>query len=150
MRYLQFLPTFFLGVALATAANSSPDQLAKIKTIYVAPLEGQNQAITSMLREKLISTLTKIQGISIVDDEESADAVLTGTGVMEATTSEYGHPRFFIQGGVHLTSKNGGVIVWAANIASSRYARSASSSFAENVAKSLGRAFTDTQQKKGS
>jgi hypothetical protein len=52
---------------------------------------------------------------------------------------EYGHVRYHVQDGMRLISKEGGVVLWADNISSDRFAHSASSSFAENVAKSLAR-----------
>jgi TolB-like protein len=146
MRHLQYLAFFFAAAVVASAADS-PEHLKDVKAIYVAPLEGQNTEVADMLRAKLISTLTKIQGISVVEDEDNADAILTGSGLLQSATNEYGHTHYVIQGGMRLISKEGGVVLWADNITSSRFARSASSSFAENVAKSLGRIFADRQKK---
>jgi hypothetical protein len=90
--------------------------------------------------------LAKLQTVSIVEDEENADAILTGSGLVQTATSEYGHTRYLIQAGMRLISKESGVVLWADNVSSSRFARSASSSFAEIVAKSLGRVFADKQK----
>jgi hypothetical protein len=146
LRYLRYLAFFFAALVVASAADS-PERLKEVKAIYVAPLEGQNGPVVDMLRAKVISALAKIQGISIVEEEENADAILTGSGLIETATSEYGHPHYLVQAGLRLISKQGGVVLWADDIASGRFARSASSSFAENVAKSLGRLFADRQKK---
>jgi hypothetical protein len=140
MRYLRYLVFVLTAVAAASAAGS-PAALKDVKAIYVAPLEGQNGPVADMLHSKLIGALAKVDGISIVEDEENADAILTGSGLIETPMSEYGHVRYHVQGGMRLISKEGGVVLWADNISSDRFAHSASSSFAENVAKSLARLF---------
>ncbi len=133
-------------VGFASAAAASLEHLKDVKAIYVAPLEGENTPLADMLHAKLISALAKLQGISIVEDEENADAILTGSGLIQTATSEYGHVHCRIQGGMRLVSKDGGVVLWADDVVSSRFARSASSSFAESVGKSLGRLFADRQK----
>jgi TolB-like protein len=130
-----------MAAMLATAADPS-DKLAKVKTIFVAPLEGPNNDYSQMLHEKVISGLMKVPGISVVDDETNADAILTVTSFLESHPTEYGHTRYLMQGGVRLTAKDGGLVLWADNITSSHFARSASSSFADNLAKSLNRAIS--------
>src|SRR3954453_15226986 len=137
MRYLRCLALLFTAVFVVSAA-SSLEKLKEIKTIYVAPLAGADQPVADMLHAKLIGALSKMDGISIVEDEENADAILTGSGLLQSAAGEYGRVHYHLQGGMRLISKEGGVILWAGNVASSRFARSASSSFAENVAKSLG------------
>jgi hypothetical protein len=144
MRFFVYCVLLAMTSILAPAADSS-DKLGKVKSIFVAPLEGQNQPVSEMLREKLIGSLVKISGIVIVDDESNADAILTFTGVEQTLPTEYGHIRYLIQGGVRLTTKDDGIVLWAENVSSSRFARSASTSFADNVAKSLGRALTGHQ-----
>jgi hypothetical protein len=146
MRYVRYLAFFFAAVVLASAADS-PEHLKDVKAVYVAPLEGQNTPVVDMLHTKLISALAKLQSISIVEDEENADAILTGSGLIQTTTSEYRHVHYRIQAGMRLISKEGGVVLWADDVVSSPFARSASSSFAENVAKSLGRLLADRKNK---
>lgn len=148
MRYLRFFAFFCLAAVFVTSAADSPQTLIKnVKTIYVASLEGSNQPVTDMLRAKLISAVSKIPGIAVVEEEDNADAILTGSGLMAAPISEYGHVHYRVQGGMRLISKEGEVVLWADNITNSRFARSASSSFADNVAKSLERVFADRQKK---
>jgi hypothetical protein len=148
MRYLRFLAFFVVAaVFIASAADSPQVLLRRVKTIYIARLEGQNKPVTDMLQAKLIAAVSKVQGIAVLEDEENADAILTGSGLLETGATEYGHTRVRIQAGMRLVSKDGEVVLWADNIASSRFARSASSSFAENVAKSLERVFVDRERK---
>ncbi len=147
MRHLRYLVFFLAAVVTVTASAADSLGLKEVKAIYVAPLEGQDTPVVDMLHAKLISALSKIQGISIVEEEENADAILTGSGLFQTATSQYGHNHYHIQAGMRLISKEGGIVLWADDIASSRFARSASSSFAENVAKSLGRLFADRERK---
>jgi hypothetical protein len=145
------LAAFCVGVfatGLLNAQSVAP-RLKDVKTIYVAPLGGDNPTVANMVTAKLISALAKIQipGVSIVEDEDNADAILTGAGVVQTATTQSGSTHYVIQAGMRLVSKDGGVVLWADNITNSRYARSASSSFAENVAKSLARLFADAQKK---
>jgi hypothetical protein len=146
MRHFARLVLFLATAVLSLAAD--PAQLKDVKAIFVAPIEGTDNAIAEMLHAKVISSLSKIQGITLVEDEADADALLLCTGVMQSGTTEYGHQHFLIQGGVRLVLKEGGVVLWADNISSSRFARSASTSFADNVAKGLGKLFADRQPKK--
>src|SRR4051794_15436697 len=130
------LCSWMFGMGLLNL-NAQPvgSRLKEVKTIYVAPLEGHDVVLAAMVHAKLISALAKIQiqGVSIVEDEENADAILTGAGAVQTATTEYGNTHYLIQAGMRLVSKEGGVILWADNVTNSRYARSASSSFAENV-----------------
>ncbi len=136
-----FLMTAFVvgasvGYSVPLEAQSVPTRLKDVKTVYVTPFQGTNPDIANMIHAKLISALSKVSGISVVEEADNADAILTGSGLLETPLSN-GH--FYLQGGMRLFSKEGGVVLWADNITSSRFARSASSSFAENVAKSLRR-----------
>lgn len=141
MRPLRSLTLFFVAIGLAVA-GSSHDRLAKVKTVFVAPLEGQTQGMADMLHEKLIGSLAKLPEITLVDDEENADAILSSALQIQALSTEYGHTVYVVQGGVRLTAKEGGVVLWADNVRSSHFARSATTSYANNVAKALEKAFT--------
>jgi hypothetical protein len=127
---------------LAQAASSQP----RILRIYVNHLESSDQAFGDMVTAKLISRLVK-HGLTVVESEEDADAVLTGSGMMQQSTSEYGHTHFRVHAGMRLVSKDKGTVIWADDVASSKFAESASSSFAENVARSVERALIPKPEK---
>lgn len=114
--------------------------------VFVNPLQGSNQDLANMVTAKLISHLVKHQ-ISVVESVDDADAVLNLSGLVETSDSEYGHVHVRLQAGVRLVSKDGAVL-WADDIRSSRYAESASSSFAENVATSLEKSLAANSQGK--
>ena len=73
--------------------------------------------------------------------KDGEDAELTTPLSVSGTAEDH------LQGGMRLISKKRGVVLWADDVSSGRFARSASSSFAESVAKSLGRLFADRQKK---
>jgi hypothetical protein len=123
------------------AAQSAP--VKHIHRIYVAELHFRNNPDSGgFVRSKLISSLVQEcgSGCTVVEDigangdngGDTADGVLTGTVLVE--TSDNQHYR--IQGAMRLVDKDG-TVVWAATIYSSPFARSASSSFADNTAKKL-------------
>ena len=113
--------------------------------IYVAPLESTVQGLADMVRAKLISHLVK-HGLTVVESEEKADAILTGDGLMQGSTNEYGHTHYRLHAGMRLVSK-AETVIWADDVASGRFAQSASSSFAENVAKSIEDALSAKSEK---
>jgi TolB-like protein len=145
-KYLLLL--LLCGTALLNA-QAPAQRLKNVKAVYVA-LEGDNKgddpAIGEMIRSKIIGQVAKIQGLSVVEDESDADAILTGAAITESRTNEIGRVHYFIHGGMRLVSKTGNVVLWADDVSSGRYARSASSSFAENIAKKLGEAFAASQK----
>jgi hypothetical protein len=113
--------------------------------VFVNPLEGPDKGVVDMVSAKLISHLVK-HGIAVTENVDDADAVLNCTGLIETSTTDEGHTRYRLQAGVRLVDKDGGVL-WADDVSSSRYGLSASSSFAENVAKSLEQALSKSQKK---
>lgn len=58
----------------------------------------------------------------------------------ETSANEYGHTRFHMQAGMRLVSKDKGTVISAEDVASSKFVQSASSSFADNVARSVEKA----------
>jgi hypothetical protein len=142
MRYLRSLAFFLLAVVCVFNGADLP-QFKNVKTIYVAPIEGSS--LCDMVHGKLISAVSKIPGVTVVEDESKADAILIASGLRATPINiEYGNVLYNLQGGVRLLSnKQGGMVLWADNVSNSRLARSVSSSFAENVAKSLERVFAD-------
>jgi len=127
-------------------AQSDVQHLQDVKRIYVVPIEGDNVALANLLSAKLVSYLAKQQRVTVVDSEEAADAVLVSAGRLDTVTGPYGQLHYRLQGAVHLSSKDG-VILWADDLTNSRFARSATSSFAEKVARKLSQAMIDADRK---
>jgi hypothetical protein len=69
MRYLTCLALLFATAVLSSATD--PDQLKDVNMVFVAPLEGQNSAVAQVLQAKIISSLTKVQGITVVENEDN-------------------------------------------------------------------------------
>jgi hypothetical protein len=133
-----------LGAVLLKAQE--PAHQSQAVKVFVNPFEGPDKALNDMLNAKLIGHLVK-HGIAVTESVDDATAVLNCSGVIQRSTSEYGNPRILIQAGVRLVDKDGGVI-WADDVVSSRYSHSASTSFAEIVAKNLEQALAARAQKK--
>jgi len=113
----------------------------KIKKIKVAPLvsyESAGQPYANMITAKLMSYLVK-DGVTVIenDSDSDADAVLAVTYQLVTLPDSYGnvaHVRF--TGAVRLTDKDG-EILWADEVRNRPFVQSASSGFAENVAKKV-------------
>lgn len=133
------------GFLLLFAASLSFGQstVKQVHRIYVEELNVRNNPdLDGLLRSKLISSLAQEcgSGCAVVEDfgpsgdngEDTADGVLTGAGLLQCSDNR--HCR--IQAAMRLVAKDG-TVVWAATIYSSPFARSASSSFADNTAKKL-------------
>ncbi len=127
-------------------AQADIQHLQDVKKIYVVPVVGDNAALANLLSAKLVSYLAKQQRVTVVESEETADAVLVSTGRLDTVTGPYGEPHYRLQGAVHLTNKDG-VILWADDLTNSRFARSATSSFAERVARKLAQAMIEADRK---
>jgi Lipopolysaccharide-assembly len=133
------------GTAVVLKAQAAPEGPSGVK-VFVNPLEGQDPALANMLSAELITHLTK-HGIAVVEGVDDADVVLNCTGLVQTSTTENGHTRYRIHAAVRLVNKDGKVL-WADDITSSRYSQSASSSFSENVAKSLEKAVSAKSRNK--
>lgn len=125
-----------------TLVNAQP-AVKHVHRIYVDELHfPSNPDWDGFVRSKLISSLaqdcgsdcTVVEAVGPSEDngEDTADGVLTGTVLVQCPDSR--HCR--IQGAMRLVDKDG-TVLWAATIYSSPFARSASSSFADNTAKKL-------------
>jgi len=117
------------------ALASVPLNAAGPQTIQVDQLAADapgDQSVANLITAKLISALTK-RGLPVVEDE--ADAVLTGSYQI-ASASRNGYTRYRIQGAMRLSDKDGKVL-WGDVVTSGAFARSASSSFADNVAEKV-------------
>ena len=134
------------GFLLLFAASLSFGQstVKQVHRIYVEELQVRNNPdLDGLLRSKLISSLAQDCGAScaVVEDvgpsgdngDDTADGVLTGSGLFQCSDNNR-HCR--IQAAMRLVAKDG-TVVWAATIYSSPFARSASSSFADNTARKL-------------
>ena len=93
----------------------------------------------------MIFILTKY-GVPVVESGTDADALLTGSFQIASATSN-GYTRYRVQGAMRLTDKDGKVL-WGDVVYSGPLASSATSSFAENVAKKVA-AFWGSYQKNG-
>lgn len=105
------------------------------KTVHVDQLVADNtnnQGASNLITAKLISYLSK-RGVSVVEGD--ADTVLTGTCQIVSVTKN-GYTHYHIQGAMRLTDKDG-KILWGDVIKNSPTASSASSSFADSVAKAV-------------
>jgi hypothetical protein len=145
-KLLLFISLLTCGIAGAVplAAQSAPTQTQGLK-VSVTPLEGSNAGVDNMLSAKLISHLVK-RGVSVTESEVDADVVLTGSGLIGTSLSENGNVRYHLQAGMRLVDKEGAVL-WADDVSSGRFAQSASSSFADNVAKSVAQALSQRMPK---
>lgn len=131
-----------LCLSLATLANAQSSEKHTLR-IYVDQIHfPANPDLDGLVRSKLISSLAQECGPSckVVEDlgpsgsngSDTADVVLTGSLLLDSPDNV--HHR--LQGGMRLLDKDG-TVMWADTIISSPFARSASSSFAENTAKKV-------------
>lgn len=129
------LTVLLFGIAMLDAQPAAK----RVHTIYVDQLHfPTNPEFDDLVRSKLISSLAQHCGsgctvMEAVDkDGDVADAVLTGAMLIQTTDSHH----YRVQGAMRLVNADGAVL-WTATVYSSPLARSATSSFADNVAKKL-------------
>jgi hypothetical protein len=129
------LALLFLGTTLLD--GQAPAK--RVHTVYVDELHFPNNPdFDGLVRSKLVSSLAQYCGsdctvMEAVDKEgDVADAVLTGTVLVQTNDSRH----YRVQGAMRLVDKDGAVL-WASTVYNSPLARSATSSFADNVAKKL-------------
>lgn len=121
----------------ATLLNAQSPAKNHVRRIYIEELQFRNNPDSGgFVRSKLISSLAEACGsnCTVVDNggDDNADAVLTGTVLIETPDNR----RYRVQGAMRLVDKDGDVL-WAGTIYSSPFARSATSSFADNTAKKI-------------
>ncbi|HKW19552.1 MAG TPA: hypothetical protein VJO35_18730 [Terriglobales bacterium] len=132
-----------LIVCAATLLNAQAPARNHVRRIYVDEFSvNTNAEGTSLVRSKIISSLVEACGSNCAvveaigpsgdNGQDTADAILTGT--IRVDTADGRHYR--VQGAMRLVDKDGSVL-WAGNVYSSPFARSATSSFADNTAKKL-------------
>jgi hypothetical protein len=125
------------------ALDAQSPVVKRVHTVYVDALHFPNNPdLDGLVRSKLISSLAQYCGSNCTvveavgpsgdNGEDIADGVLTGTVVLQTSDSR----RYRVQGSLRLINKDGAVL-WAATVYSSPFARSATSSFADNAAKKL-------------
>lgn len=148
VRNLLLLLSAIAATAMLEAQNATPQ--ASDLRVYVAPLQGEDADLAKTVTEKLIGFLKK-RGVSVSESREEADAVLSGSGLIQSTfgTSFSRRPSYRIRAIMRLVNKRG-VILWAADVSSSRYAVSESSSFADKAAKSVSDALSEESKRKNS
>ena len=130
------LMALFLGI---TVVDAQPPADKQVHTVYADEFRFPNNPdLDGLVRSKLISSLAKFCGSSCTVMEAAekegdvADTVLKGTVLVQTPDSR----RYRVQGAMRLLDKDGAVL-WADTVYSSPLATSATSSFADNVAKKL-------------
>lgn len=138
--------TLGLIFGLAPAfAESGVSHLRDVKTVYVVPTGSDSSAIpTELIRDKIISYLVKY-GVSVLETGEDADATLSGSWLTQSAQVN-GRAFYSIRGSMRLVTKKG-LVLWADDVSNDPYAQSASSSFADDVAKKLTRAMNDANRR---
>jgi len=116
--------------------------------LFVSPLVGPDADLTKSIRAKLIGDLEK-HGISVTGLKEDADAILTGSGLMQAATNFRGRPHIHVLGSMRLVNKNG-VALWAEDVFSSRYAVSESASFVGKITGKVVAAMAEESKRRSS
>src|SRR5580658_9086221 len=111
MRHLTSLAFVVICSIGHLGAESPVRRLQDVRTIYVAPFGGENTALANLISAKLVSYLAKHHDISVVESAENADAILTGTGLIQNTTNVYGRVSPHVQAAMRLDSKDG-VVMW--------------------------------------
>ncbi|MFZ1085566.1 MAG: hypothetical protein WAN35_11415 [Terracidiphilus sp.] len=128
----------------------SEEQETRDLKVFIAPLSGPDADLVNSIRAKLIRDFEK-HGISVTETRENADAILSGSGLMQSTfATSLGHrPTMRIHASMRLVNKNG-VALWAADVSSSRYAVSESSSFVEKVTEKVAEALSEESKRRNS
>ncbi len=133
-----------LGTALQSSAQN--EQAPAVKHPYRIMVAGDPGDTTTygkdqeLIRSKLISSLSKrcshycIVVEPAIEDDTKVSAILTGS--WRVVEDCWNGCSYSMQGSMRLIAKDGSVI-WSDTVYSNRFARSASSSFADNVAKKL-------------
>jgi len=149
---MKLMKTLIAAALLLAATLVNAQQGAAVKLvstakhvhrIYVDELHFPNNPDwDGIVRSKLISSLAQDcgSGCAVVEaigpngdnGEDTSDGILTGSLLVQSADGRH----FRVQGAMRLVDKDG-TVVWAATIYSSPFARSATSSFADNTAKKL-------------
>jgi hypothetical protein len=128
-------------------AQTTPRPSVELK-VYVKPLEGPDAELAKSIRAKLISNLEK-HGVSITESKENADAILGGSGLMQAATNFRGRPHIHVLASMRLVNKNG-VVLWVGDVSSGSLAISESASFVEKVTSKVAAALAEESKRRNS
>jgi TolB-like protein len=127
------LISFLLVVSLVALPVHAQDTRS-IRVHHFVADNPEAQSAADLLTAKVISYLAKY-GVPVVESEDHEAALLTGSIQIASVTID-GNTRYHVQGAMRLTDAHGKVL-WGDVVHSNRFARSASSSFAEHVAKKV-------------
>jgi proteasome assembly chaperone (PAC2) family protein len=116
--------------------------------VFVKPLEGPDAELAKSVRAKLIGNLEK-HGVLITGSKENADAILSGSGLMQAATNFRGRPHIHVLGSMRLVNKNG-VVLWVGDVSSGSLAISESASFVEKVTSKVAVALAEESKRRSS
>jgi hypothetical protein len=133
------------AVALLPVHSQSPRL-----NLYVQPLQAADADLAKSVREKLIVELEK-RGIAVVESGEGADAVLSGSGLVESPyPTSLGHrPSIRIRAGMRLVNRKG-VAIWAGDVSSARFAVSRTASFVDKAADGVQGALAQESKRRAS
>jgi hypothetical protein len=133
----------FAGICLISVAllgQTTVHQLKDVKRVYVGTFGEAFGA--DVIRSKVIAHLVKSHQIDVVENEEQADAILTGAGQVAP-----GGRGYQATAGIRLLSKNS-KILWADDATNGHFARSATSNIADKIAKNLLKAIIEDEKPK--
>ena len=138
------------------SAQSGVQRLQDIKRVYVGFFGDGDGA--DLVRNKIIGHLVKSKRIEVVENEDQADAILTGAA--QVTKSKYysatatttsasanGGTKYHATAGVRLLSQDSRIL-WADDTSNGLLARSASSSLADKISKKLLKAIDEDGKRK--
>ena len=126
-------------------AQRSVERVQDIKTIYVGSFgEGPG---SDLIRNKVIARLVKSGRVEVVENPESADAILTGVGELSKSTyysanatttnaSAAGGTRYHATSAARVLNRQQ-KILWADEASNGMFYRSATSSVADKLVKTL-------------
>lgn len=132
-KFLTVLLMLSCGIFATALSAQIAERQPVILNLYVSPIEGPDAELAKSIRGKLIDDLAK-HGIALAESKENADAILTGSKLMQNSfPTKLGHRSILhIHATMRLVNKNG-VALLAEDISSSRFAVSESASFVDRV-----------------
>ena len=141
------LLTCVISTAALLPAQTTTRQPVELK-VFVKPLEGPDAELAKSVRAKLIGNLEK-HGVLITEAKENADAILSGSGLMQTATNFRGRPHIHVLATMRLVNKNG-VALWAGDVSSGSFAISESASFVEKVTSKVAEALAEESKRRSS
>lgn len=132
-------------LAAQQQANTQQPKQPIALMVFIRTLDGPDADLSNSIRAKLIDNFEK-NGIAVTESKENADAILTGSGLMQAATNFRGRPRIHILASMRLVNKRG-VALWAGDVSSGSFAISESSSFVEKVTEKVALALAEESKR---